>query len=121
MIGTRINDYGLGLAESSENGFGDFINSIGRLVRVCLSQVTDNLPLALTRNFTIAYKSGQHLFMAEILTPCFKLFRGMADLFAELNKGISEAVWIKVRQTCGNEGIPKNGADRRGGAPVLPC
>jgi hypothetical protein len=37
--------------------------------------------------------------MSEILTPCFELFRSIADFLAKLNKGISETVWVEIRDS----------------------
>jgi len=43
--------------------------------------------------------------MSEVLAPCLEVFRGLADFLAELGKGASKAVWIKIWQAGSGESI----------------
>ena len=89
----------------------------GRL-RCC--QTSYDFPLTLTRNFAITGKGRQNSFMPEVLAPRLELFGGLADILAELNKGISKAMRVEIRQASAVEGFAKDRANGRGTAPVIP-
>ena len=58
--------------------------------------------------------------MSQVLAPHLKLFGRPADLLAEFDKGISEAVWIELGQSGTFKGFSKDPPNGRGGTPVLP-
>ena len=84
-------------------------------------QTAYDFPLALARNLAIAQKGRQDFLMPQVLAPRLELFRGLADILAELDKGISEAVRVEIRQAGTGKGFAKDRPNGRGGAPVLPC
>src|ERR1019366_8775682 len=88
------------------------------LLRCC--QGSYDFPLAVTRNFAVAGKSRQDLFMPEVLAPRLELFRGLTDILAELDKCISKAVRVEVWQASLYKSFPENFTDGRCVAPVLP-
>ena len=88
------------------------------LLRCC--QVPYDFPLTLTRNFAIVKKGRQNLFMSEILAPRLELFWRLTDILAELDKCISEAVRVEIRQASLDEGFAEYRANRRCAAPVPP-
>jgi hypothetical protein len=74
--------------------------------------------LAITTDLSIVGERGQNLFMPEVLTPCFELFRRLADFLAKSGKSISEAVRIEVRQARFLEGFTEDASYGRGAAPA---
>lgn len=58
--------------------------------------------------------------MTQVLALCLEVFRGLTDLLTEQCKGISENVWVKVRQPGSSEGIFEYGADRGSIIPMFP-
>src|SRR5205823_6132312 len=86
-----------GVAQSPEHCFGNFVGSRLRcLIRFC--QISDDLPLALARNFAVAPERRHRAFMPEVLAPCLKLFGGFADFEAELDERVSKTMRIEIRQ-----------------------
>ena len=59
--------------------------------------------------------------MPEILAPRLELFGGLTDILTELDKGISEAMRVEIRQAGTDKGFAKYRTNGRGGAPVTPC
>jgi hypothetical protein len=57
--------------------------------------------------------------MSEVLAPRFEVFRGLANILAELGECFSQAVRVKIRQIGADEGFAKDRANGRGAAPVL--
>jgi hypothetical protein len=58
--------------------------------------------------------------MSKVLAPCLELFGRPADILAELDKGISKAVWVEIRQASPGEGAAEYRANGRRAAPVIP-
>jgi len=58
--------------------------------------------------------------MTKVLTPGLEVIRGLANLLAELGKGVSEAVRVDVGQPGIGKGFQKYRANGRGRAPVFP-
>jgi hypothetical protein len=64
----------------------------------CRGQAAYDFPLALALNFAIAQESRQNFLMSEVLAPRLELFGGLTDILAQLDKGISEAMRVKIWQ-----------------------
>jgi hypothetical protein len=64
--------------------------------------------LALARNLAIAQKGRQNFLMSQVLAPRLELFRRLADLLADLDKGNSEAMGIEIRKAGIDKGLPEN-------------
>jgi hypothetical protein len=58
--------------------------------------------------------------MPEVLASRLELFGGLANILAELNKGVSKTARVEVRQASIDEGFAKYRAYGRGSAPVIP-
>lgn len=84
-------------------------------------QSAHDFALSLECNLTIAQKGCQHLFMPEVLAPRFELFRRLADVLAELDKGVPEAMGIEIRQAGTPKCLAKDRPNGRGAAPAFPC
>ena len=94
-----------------------FNNCSRNLIDICrltvrLSKVSDDSPLPLTSNLSVAQKGCQHLLVAKFLAPRLKVLWRFANLLTELDKGIAEAMGIKIGQTRSGKGIAENRADR---------
>ena len=81
-------------------------------------QVLDDLTLTSIFHLTIADEGCQYLYMAKILAPRLELLWGHASNLAQLNKGISKAVWVEIGQTGTFKRITENLTDRRGVTPM---
>ncbi len=60
------------------------------------SQAPDDFRLSLPANFPVAGKGCQNIIVTKILTIRLEIFRGLAQFLSKLDKGISEAVRVKV-------------------------
>ncbi len=109
----------LRVAQPSEDGFRNFI---GTRLRGWLRgrEASQEIPLALAGHFAVAKKGRQDLFMTEVLAPGLELFGGFTDILAKSNKGISEAVWIEIRQIGADECLAKHFANGRSAASMGP-
>ena len=104
------------LTQSFEHCLSDFVGiRLHGLLRCC--QAPYNFPLALARNFAIAYKGRQDFLMSQILAPRLELFRGLANILAELDKGIPKAMWVEIWQASIGKGFAKDCSNRRGITP----
>jgi hypothetical protein len=108
------------LTQSFEHCVGDFVGIRwhGFLRR---RQIADDFPLTLTRNLAIAYKGGQDFLMPQILAPRLELFRGLANILAELDKGIPKAMWVEIWQASIGKDFAKDCSNRRGITLMFPC
>jgi hypothetical protein len=80
--------------------------------------------LPLVSDLAIAQEGGQDLLMPQVLAPRLELFRSLADLLAELDKGVSETMRVEIREAGTDRGLAKDLPNGRGIAPVLsgqPC
>jgi len=86
------------LAQSFEQCICDFVGIWLRGLLWSHGQAAYDFPLTLAHNFAIAQKSRQNFLMSKVLAPSFELFGGFTDTLAQLDKGISEAMRVKVQQ-----------------------
>ena len=68
---------------------------------------------------TVARERREHPFVAEILAPGLEFFRGLANPFAQLCKGVAEAMRVEIGQAGAAERLAKYLSDRLGRAPAL--
>src|SRR5208282_643469 len=62
----------------------------------------------------------QNPFVSEVLAPSLELFGSFADILAESDKGVSEAMGVEIWQASPFKRFPEDRADRRSTAPVTP-
>jgi len=77
--------------------FGDFVGP-RRQSFLRRRQIANDFPLTLAGNLATTQKGRQNFLMSQVLAPRLELFRRLADLLAELDKGISEAMGIEIWQ-----------------------
>jgi hypothetical protein len=59
--------------------------------------------------------------MPQILAPRLELFRGLANILAELDKGIPKAMRVEIWQAGIGKSFAKDCSNGRGTTPMFPC